>query len=225
MELHPSGGHRRPAGHGHHRLDHAGLLSESGQDRSAQGGMVSAEHLVVHPHEGIDAALVDDRHEIHSRRRRLARWEVCDLRHHERLDGVRYEAGGPQPRREVRRLVVGVELPLPRLSQRREPGDLRGDGRVSVRIGQVAPHHAGPALARGEDTDDLAVALDLETWPGLRVAADLVLEGGEYCMRVHAVSRPARLPRPEPRTGLPDVRSRRSRRPGRTRGGTRRPPC
>ena len=77
--------------------------------------MVPAEDFVMHRYECIDSLLIDYRTEFNSGWWRGLESQCCDLTDQKRLGGLWQEAGSPQSSWEIRRLIVGIVLPLPRV--------------------------------------------------------------------------------------------------------------
>jgi hypothetical protein len=91
----------------------------------------------------------------------LVRQRSC-LGYHDRLEVLRDEPGSSQPLLEKGRTVVTVELPLERLVSLGEPGDLRLDQPVELRLTQI-PEIAvldPSALTKPKRADEWPFALD-----------------------------------------------------------------
>ncbi len=143
------------------------------------------ECLVHRLHESIHRGCVRDGDQPYAFREGHLEVQVVDRGNHEGLLGAGHEPGSAKPVREVGRLVIGVVLPLPLTSARREPCDLGSDDRVGVGLVEPAPHHPVPGIAVGDHADHRPVVLDPDGWLGHRGAPDLLVEGGQHSGYVH----------------------------------------
>jgi len=171
------------------------------RNRTTDPGVVAAEDLLVHRDERLDALVVVDGHQVESLRQDDLEGELRDLCDEECLWLLGHETRGEQPVRQVAGLVVGVVLPLPRLSRPGEPGDLRLDDGVGRRLVEVRPRHAGPSV-RGDAADPPRVALDdPATCVRAELSTDLLVEGTEDGLGIHPRSRPEPVARGNPIAG------------------------
>jgi hypothetical protein len=148
--------------------------------------VVPAEHGIVDGHQRTDPGLVVDEPQLDARWRWRVQVDLGEVGHEHGLGRVRHEPGRSQPVGEVTGGVVGVELPLPRAGEGREPGDLGGDDLVGAAGVEVGPQHAGPPVDGRDGPGHAVVPLDrLAGQTGRGVAPDLLIEGGEDGVAVH----------------------------------------
>ncbi len=183
---------------GDHDLERSRVGRELGREACAQPLAVVAPDLALELRDAIEVAA-----RVHTAQRDALRQPDVAGR---RLDGcdqhglglLRREAGGLQPRREVAREVVAVQLPLEPLAPCREDLDLAFDQRVQLAVlepGEVAVEHEASAVEAREPVQR-AVALDrrprgerprpADAQPGVVGGEQLVGHGGHTSRRAPA---------------------------------------